>query len=182
MSRNLMRASLALFTLSLPVALPAQQPSPRLSVEVRGGANVPTFDIADVAKTGPSVGAGLDLSFSKRFHALLDGDAGFHNGVTGPKVDVYHVMAKLGVDLLDGSTPWFFIVNAGAGAMRFAVDGGPTYTYPAINVGAKIGYRVSSRVSLLVSPQGDIAFSKKAELATTNSWVWPFAAGLRIRF
>lgn len=66
--------------------------------------------------------------------------------------------------------------------MSFGIDGGDTYTYPAINVGAKLIYRVNDRFSLVASPQGDIAFTKEAELGTTNAWVWPFAAGLRITY
>jgi hypothetical protein len=34
----------------------------------------------------------------------------------------------------------------------------------------------------VLSPQGDIAFSKKSEVTTTNAWVWPFTVGLRARF
>jgi len=65
-------------------------------------------------------------------------------------------------------------------AMTFDIDGAASHTYPAINVGAKIGYRVSPRVQLLLSPQGDIAFTKDAEVGTSNAWVWPFTVGLRI--
>jgi len=35
-------------------------------------------------------------------------------------------------------------------------------------------------VSLLLSPQGDIAFTKQNELGTNNAWVWPFTAGVRL--
>jgi hypothetical protein len=35
---------------------------------------------------------------------------------------------------------------------------------------------------VILSPQGDIAFSDEAEVTTDNSWIWPFAAGFRIRF
>jgi hypothetical protein len=72
------------------------------------------------------------------------------------------------------------IVNAGAGALTFDVDGAGSSTYPAINVGAKIGYRLSPRVQLLLSPQGDIAFTDEEDVGTSNAWVWPFTAGVRI--
>jgi hypothetical protein len=174
-------SAVALLVLALPVTATAQGVPPRLALELRGGANVPTFDIADVAKTGPSFGAGLDLAVGHRYHLLAEGDFGFHDGVSGSRVDVFHLMGKAGIDLVNRS-PWSVMVNAGAGALRFAVDGGPSYTYPAINVGLKIGYQLSRRLSFVLSPQGDIAFSKKSELGTTNSWVWPFAAGIRIGF
>ena len=82
----------------------------------------------------------------------------------------------------EGASPWSVILNAGAGAMTFDVDGGSSNTYPAINVGAKIAYRLSPQFSFLLSPQGDIALSDEAEVGTTNSWVWPFTAGLRVGF
>ena len=182
MSRNRFFSVMALGALILPATVLAQDAGPRLALELRGGANVPTFDIADIARTGPSFGAGLDLAFGSRYHLLAEGDFGFHDGVTGPGVDVFHFMGKFGVDLLNARSPWIFMVNAGAGALRFALDGGPSYTYPAINVGAKIGYRVTPTISFVLSPQGDIAISDEAELTTNNTWVWPFGAGIRIQF
>jgi hypothetical protein len=113
-------------------------------------------------------------------------DLGFHsgaeiNGAEGPDVKVYHYIAKLGYAVVpEGASDWSVILNAGAGAMTFDVDGGNSNTYPAINVGAKIAYRLSPQVSLLLSPQGDIAFTDENEVGTSNSWVWPFTAGFRI--
>jgi hypothetical protein len=34
----------------------------------------------------------------------------------------------------------------------------------------------------VLSPQGDIAFADEDELGTTNAWVWPVTAGVRVRF
>ena len=69
-------------------------------------------------------------------------------GVQGPDVKVYHYIAKLGYAAgARRASHWSVIVNAGAGAMTFDVDGGGSNTYPAINVGAKIAYRLSPRVS-----------------------------------
>jgi hypothetical protein len=96
---------------------------------------------------------------------------------------VYHYMAKLGYDLVPASdSRWSLLVNAGAGALTFDPDGAQSHTYPAINVGAKLGYRLTPRLSLVLSPQGDIAFTKEAELGTSNAWVWPFTAGIRAAF
>ena len=159
-----------------------------MTIEARGGLNVPTFDISDAVDAGPSFGVGAAVQLRPRLYLLGDIDLGFHSGAslaggpTTPDVKVYHYMAKLGYQLLaeSGNSPWSVIVNAGAGAMTFDVDGGGSNTYPAINVGAKVGYRLGPRVSLLLSPQGDIAFSKEDELGTSNAWVWPFTAGIRL--
>lgn len=180
MHRLMLAAALAL----VPATAVAQSPS-RLSLELRGGMNVPTFDIADVAEAGPSFGAGLGYAFGARYHLLLDVDYGMHGSAvaTGPDVDVLHVIGKVGMTVLHrADSPWSVVVNAGAGIMQFRVDGGSSYTYPAINVGAKIGYRLSPSLDFVLSPQGDIAFSDEAEVGTTNAWVWPFAAGVRFRF
>jgi hypothetical protein len=173
----------------LGIASPAQAQwaERRVTIEGRGGFNVPTFDISDAVDAGPSFGAGAAVQFAPRLWLMGDVDLGFHSGADlagggqGPDVNVYHYVAKLGYELLSsGQSPWSVIVNAGAGALTFDVDGAGSNTYPAINVGAKIGYRLSPRVTLLLSPQGDIAFTDDAVVGTSNAWVWPFTAGLRI--
>jgi hypothetical protein len=173
----------------LGIASPAQAQwaERRVTIEGRGGFNVPTFDISDAVDAGPSFGAGAAVQFAPRLWLMGDVDLGFHSGAdlpgggSGPDVNVYHYVAKLGYELLSsGQSPWSVIVNAGAGALTFDVDGAGSNTYPAINVGAKIGYRLSPRVTLLLSPQGDIAVTDDAVVGTSNAWVWPFTAGLRI--
>ncbi|HKK07246.1 MAG TPA: outer membrane beta-barrel protein [Gemmatimonadota bacterium] len=158
---------------------------PPVSLELRGGVPVPTFDIADVAGAGPGFGVGVGVAVAPRVWLMADGDFGFHPGQDpGPDVNVYHYMGKVGYDLVPaGSSRWSLLVNAGAGAMTFDVraPGAPTKTYFGINVGAKIGYAVTDRLDLLLSPQGDIAFTDADVLGTDNAWVWPFAAGLRLR-
>jgi len=173
--------------LAVPSAAQGQADGRRVTLEARAGLNVPTFDISDAVDAGPSFGLGAAVQVRPRVYLMGDFDLGFHSGAdlaggaSAPDVKVYHYMAKVGYQLLaEGSSPWSLIVNAGAGAMTFDVDGAGSNTYPAINVGAKIGYRVSPRVSLLLSPQGDIAFTKDAEVGTNNAWVWPFTAGVRV--
>lgn len=165
----------------------AQDAPRRFTLEGRGGFNVPTFDISDAVDGGPSFGVGLGYQISPKVWLLGDFDLGFHSGadltggVEGPDANVYHYIAKVGYAIVpEGTSPWSVILNAGGGAMTFDVDGGASNTYPAINVGAKIAYRLSPRVSFLLSPQGDIAFTDEDEIGTNNAWVWPFTAGFRI--
>lgn len=187
-SSLVLAAAVAATSLLLPAGAAAQGTAddrPGISLEARGGVNVPTFDIADVAEAGPSVGLGVGVALSERVWLLADGDLGFHGGEAGgPDVNVYHYIGKLGYELFaPGTSRWSFMVNAGAGAMTFDIDapGAETNTYFAINVGAKIGYALSDQVDLLLSPQGDIAFTDEDELTTDNAWVWPFTAGVRVR-
>lgn len=175
--------------LTAATAMATAPASAQGALEVRGGLNVPTFGIADAAKAGPSFGVGLNYRVGDRVWLMGDADFGFHGGAdlpeggSGPDVDVSHFIAKIGYQVATASNGRLaLILNAGAGAMRFAIDGGGSFTYPAINVGAKLIYDVTSRVGLVLSPQGDIAFGKKAEIGTTNAWVWPVAVGLRFGF
>jgi hypothetical protein len=177
----------ALLLLGVASTARAQSAERRFALEARGGSNVPTFDIADAVNAGPSIGLGAAVRFAPKLWLMGDVDLGFHSGATlagggaAPDVKVYHYVAKLGWELLsEGQSPWSVIVNAGAGALTFDVDGAGSSTYPAINVGAKIGYRVSPRVQLLLSPQGDIAFTDRDVLGTGTAWVWPFTAGVRV--
>jgi hypothetical protein len=173
--------------LGIAPAVQAQSAERRVALEARGGLNVPTFGISDAVDAGPSVGLGASVRFAPKLWLMGDVDLGFHSGANlagggeAPDVKVYHYMAKLGYELVsEGQSPWSVIVNAGAGALTFDADAGGSNTYPAINVGAKIAYRVSPRLQLLLSPQGDIAFTDDKEVGTSNAWVWPFTAGLRI--
>ena len=155
------------------------------AIELRGGLSAPTFDIADAAKVGGSFGIGLSKKVSDRLWIIGDADFGTHANKSsgGPDIMVNHYIAKIGYQLgKSAESPLTVVLNAGVGAMSFGIDGGDTFTYPAINVGAKLIYRLNDRFSLVASPQGDIAFTKEAELGTTNAWVWPFAAGLRITY
>lgn len=174
---------------AVPGALAAQEETPKFWLEARGGTSVPTFDISDGVDAGPSFGAGVGFRITPRFSVMGDVDFGFHPGADlapgtpGADVNVYHFMAKAGYELLrPGSSPWSVVVNLGAGALSFNPDGADSKTYPAINAGAKIGYQVSPRFTLLLSPQGDIAFTDEDVLGTSNAWVWPFTAGLRVNF
>jgi len=160
----------------------------QMAIELRGGMNVPTFKIADAAKAGPGFGVGLAKQAGARTWLMADLDFGSHDGaevlpgIDGPDIKVNHYIAKLGRRVSADGAPLTVVLNAGAGAMTFKADGGTAHTYPAINVGAKLIYGLSGSASLVLSPQGDIAFSKKNEVGTAMSWVWPFSAGLRITF
>lgn len=164
----------------------AAQEAPRLFVEGLAGAAVPTFDIADVADTGPTFGAALGYRLSPRWVLMGEFNYGMHQDEATGAVDIntLHYIGKVGYSLTGPrDRGWEAIVNLGAGAVTFDVEGAPsTFTYFAINAGAKLSYNFSRSVALVLSPQGDIAFSKESELGTDNAWVWPVTAGLRLNF
>jgi hypothetical protein len=176
-------AAIAAVALSAPVQGIAAQAAeePKVAVEVRGLAVVPTFDIADAADVGPGFGAGIGYQVAPRVRVMADFDMGIHPTPT-PDFDIntLHYMGKVGYDayVSDRVT---VTVNLGAGLVQFGGDLPESKTYFAINAGAKIAVGLTDRIGLLFSPQGDIAFTKEAELGTTNAWVWPFGVGLRFQ-
>ena len=186
MTRSITRTGLAgLVLVLLHGPLDAQQ-SPRFFVEGLAGAVVPTFDIADVAKTGAAFGTTVGYRLGQRWVLMGEFDYGSHKDKPTGSADIntLHYMAKVGYSLTGPrERGWEAIVNLGVGAVSFDV-GGPvgTVTYPAINAGAKFSYNFNRAVALVLSPQGDIAFSKESEVSTNNSWVWPVTAGLRVSF
>jgi hypothetical protein len=158
--------------------------TPRGFVEALGGAVVPTFDIATTAKTGAMVGAAVGYVVNRRWVLMGEFDYADHaaKATSAVRIHTIHYIAKVGYSLTGPrERGWEALVNLGAGAVGFDVAG-TTKTYLAINAGAKITYNVSRNLGIVISPQGDIAFSKKADLNTTNAWVWPVSVGLRVRF
>jgi hypothetical protein len=164
-------------------AAAAQDSSERpLSLELRGIAMVPTFDIADAADVGPGFGAGIGYRLSPAVTVMADFDMAVHPTPT-PDFDIntLHYVGKVGYDVYvrDRIT---VTLNLGAGVVQFAGDLPESKSYFAINAGAKVGVALSEAVELLISPQGDIAFTKEDDLGTSNAWVWPIGAGVRFRF
>lgn len=166
--------------------LAAQDVSPKLFVEGLAGAAVPTFDIADVATTGPALGAAVGYRLSPAIVLMGEFDYGMHKDKATEEVDIntLHYMAKVGYSLTGPKAKgWEAILNLGAGVVSFDIEGAPkTNTYFAINAGAKLSYNFTPSLAFVLSPQGDIAFTKKAELTTDNAWVWPVTAGVRLSF
>jgi hypothetical protein len=177
-------AALAAAALTNPIA--AQQPATRFFVEGLGGAVVPTFDIDDVAKTGAAFGAAIGYRLNDRWVLMGEFDYGKHKDKASGSTDIntLHYIAKVGYSLTGPKERgWEALVNLGAGAVTFDVEGSPeNFTYFAINAGAKIAYNFNRSFAFVISPQGDIALSDEAELSTNNAWVWPVTAGLRVSF
>lgn len=162
----------------------AQEPARRLFLEARAGVVVPTFDIADVATTGTAFGGTVGYRMN-RWVLMGEFDYGMHQDEPTETVDIstLHFVAKLGYAVVPATDRGLeVILNLGAGFVRFGVDGGESFTYPAINAGAKIAYNLGPSFALVFSPQGDIAISSEDEVGSSTAWVWPVTAGLRVRF
>ena len=183
-----MKHGIALATAALltgTTVVHAQDNAPKLFVEGLAGAAVPTFDIADVATTGGAFGATVGYRLSPRWVLMGEFDYGLHKDKATEAVDIKttHLIGKLGYVLTPARTgKWEVVLNLGAGVVNFDVDGAEGNSYFAINAGAKLAWNFSPSLALVLSPQGDIAFSKKSELSTSSAWVWPITAGFRISF
>ena len=179
MKRYLGGAAVAVLVAAQPLA--AQD----VFVEALAGAAVPTFEIADVATTGSAFGAVVGYRLNPSWVVMGEFDYGMHEDEPTGTVDIntLHYVAKVGYSLTGPrERGWEAIVNLGAGAVTFDVEGGDSYTYPAINAGAKVSYNFNRSFAIVFSPQGDIALSDEDEVGTTNAWVWPIQAGVRIGF
>lgn len=170
--------------LALAIALPAQglAQDRSLSFEARAGAAVPTFDIADAAKTGWLVGGGVNVPLNDRWGIRAGIDAGFHDAEASDEVTIttLHYIAGLEYRYLPPGSRWMVSANAGAGAMTIDIEDVDSFTYPAINVGGRVGYAVADRATVFASAQGDIAFSDEEEVGSGEAWVWPFSVGVEI--
>ena len=170
---------------TVAVASPAAAQTPKMFVEARGGAAVPTFEIADVATTGSALGAALGYRLSPRLVLMGEFDYGMHRNEPTETIDLntLHYMGKVGYSLTGPREKGLeAIVNLGVGAVTFDVEGGDSNTYPALNAGAKLSYNFNRTYAVVLSPQGDIAFTKEEDFTTNNAWVWPITAGFRINF
>jgi hypothetical protein len=111
---------------------------------------------------------------------MADVDVGYHSSEIGD-VNTYHYMGKLGFDVVKGRSG-HGDPQCGAGVMAISPAGGESLSYFAINAGAKIGIKLGKAIELLISPQGDIAFSNEDEVLTSKAWIWPLGLGLRVSF
>lgn len=183
-ARALLLSALAAGTAGVHSAA-AQTTASRFFLEGRGGAGVPTFDITDVITVGPMFGGTLGYYVTPNWVVMAEFDYGLHDDEPTETVDIntLHYMGKVGYSFTGQvERGWEALVNLGAGAMTFDVDGGDSNTYFAINAGAKVAYNFTPMLAAVISPQGDIAFTDEEEVATSSAWVWPLTAGVRVRF
>lgn len=187
-----------LVALALVLASPAlaQRPEKPFQVQARAGYNLPTGDLADFVDGAFGFGASIGYYFTPKWVVMGEFDYGSHSykddldpefALGDAKEDVMHFMGKIGYVLFqsaDGKLK--ILVNAGAGGMNFNFkpDQGDSEstTKFAINAGAKLFYNFTPSIGLVVSPQGDIAFTDEAEDGMSSKWVWPFTAGLAFNF
>jgi hypothetical protein len=159
---------------------------PRNALEVRGGVAVPVGDFTDVSKLGPTFGVGYQYNPSGSVLVMFDADYSSQPAADdGFKTTILYFIGKVGVDLVDRSSPWSLVVNAGGGMMLFNFDRElfDNKTYFGTNFGLKAGRAMSRNLTIYLNAQADMALSESSgAIPTSNTWVVPVTAGLRYGF
>jgi hypothetical protein len=154
------------------------------TLEVRGGAAVPTFDFADLVGVGPTFGLGYQFQFPGGVLIMVDVDYSSQPvSEDQTTVKAYHLLGKLGSSLIGEPNPISFILTLGAGVMIFDLEDTISKTHFGTNLGAKFGYDVAPAITLYLNAQADVTFSEVLGLdQTDNAWILPITAGLAYRF
>lgn len=176
-----------------PDGASAQQP---LAFELRAGAGLPAFDLADVADPGAALGLDLSYRVADRISVVVGGDVEFLSGerpargVGGgaPDLTVWHYGAGLEAQLLDPRrTYWRLSVGGGAGGSTFdAADGGGSETRASVYGGLELGYEVSPEAELFaalrswLASAGDDGALGGSDAGTL--WSFPVGGGVRLTF
>lgn len=169
----------------------AQQP---LAFELRAGAGLPAFDLADVADRGFAVGLDLSHRVTDRVSVVAGGDVEFLSGegdgaIAGPDVTVWHYGVGLEAQLLDPRrTYWRLSAGAGAGGTTFDVaDGGGSETDASLYGSLELGYEVSPEADLFLGVRSWLAFAGDGGPVAGPSgadalWSFPVTGGVRLHF
>lgn len=169
----------------------AQEP---LAFELRAGAGLPAFDLADVADPGFAVGLDLSYRVAGRVSLVAGGDVEFLSGegdgaAAGPDLTVWHYGAGLEAQLLDPRrTYWRLSLGSGAGGTTFDVsDGGGSETDFSLYGNLELGYEVSREADLFLGVRSWLAFAGGEGAASGPSgsdalWSFPVTGGVRLHF
>lgn len=184
--------ALAVLALAGPVdEAAAQQP---LAFELRAGAGLPAFDLADVADPGFAVGLDLSHRVGDRVSVVAGGDVEFLSGegdgvAVGPDLTVWHYGAGLEAQLLDPlRTYWRLSLGGGAGGTTFDVsDGGGSETDFSVYGNLELGYEVSREADLFLGVRSWLAFAGDDGAVSGPSgadalWSFPVTGGVRLHF
>lgn len=173
----------------------AQQP---LAFELRAGAGLPAFDLADRAAPGFAFGLDLSHRVADRVSVVAGGDVEFLPGedvltVGGvappPDLTVWHYGAGLEAQILDPRrTYWRLSLGGGAGGTTFdASDGGGSETDLSVYGNLELGYEVSREADLFLGVRSWLAFAGDDGAVSGPSgadalWSFPVTAGVRLHF
>jgi hypothetical protein len=172
----------------------AQQP---LAFELRAGAGLPAFDLADRADAGFAVGLDLSYRVADRVSVVAGGDVEFLSGeerITPggggpPDLTAWHYGAGLEAQLLDPRrTYWRLSLGGGLGGTTFDVsDGGGSETDFSVYGNLELGHEVSREADLFLGVRGWLAFAGDGGAVSGPSgadalWSFPVMAGVRLHF
>lgn len=189
-----------------PLPGAAQNP---FGLEVRGGAGLPAFDLADRADPGYAVGLDLTHRLTDRVALLVGGDVEFlrgaqpeGTGLTLPDLTAWHYALGAEVQLLEPRTTyWRLGLGAGLGGSTYDADAGDTRSAFSLYGSLELGYEVSPEADLFVGIRSWLGFAEQEDPSLAEqpldlvfppsdplfgvegaAWSFPVTAGIRFHF
>lgn len=190
-----------------PAAAGAQN---RVGLELRGGAGLPAFDLADRADPGAAFGLDLTYRLADRVALLAGGDVELLRGAEPAGSDLafqdltaWHYALGVEAQLLEPRTTyWRLRAGAGAGGSTYDADGGDSRAAFSLYGSLKLGYEFSPEADFFVGVRSWLAFAEQEEVAVAGSppdpavfpppdplsgvegaaWSFPVTAGIRFHF
>lgn len=168
-----------------------------LALELRAGAGLPAFDLADAADPGAALGLDLSYLVADRVSVVVGGDVEFLSGDGNvdrgggssprPGLTGWHYGAGLEAQLLDPRrTYWRLSLRGGAGASTFDVaDGGGSETAFSVHGGLELGHEVSTEAELFAGIRTWAAFAGDGGAVDPDGgtlWSFPVTGGVRLIF
>ncbi len=197
--RSLLMAAVVM--LAIPATLNAQAFSSRIwSFDLFGGVAIPTGDLSDMSKTGPSFGVGADYYVSNRVGLRLAGSLDILGGGDLPasdEVDVrlYHLNGGLEFDLVNRTNRKVNFTLFALGGLvfvnseKFSSPPSPSApngtviadwqdTYPELRAGFRLGFQLGDCVPARAQVCGDFFINGGAHLMFGNEDDTEFIAAL----
>ena len=157
----------ALALIAAPAALSAQDAS-TVSVDARGGVEIPVSDMADVADFGSTMGASVRYRVHPRVDVRVDGELGLlsgldEGGAATPDVELWRAMGGANVRILGAASPVDISAHVLGGLTSYNTEifpqvvfdpgtgeavGDFAETYPTVAGGLEAAYPVFSSIDL----------------------------------
>lgn len=179
------RSGIIAVAAALLVWLPGQMEAQETgaSVEAWGGIAVPTSNLSDFQKVGPSFGLGVEYLISDHVFVRASGAADLHSGkaasemdgppggLAAPDMTLFHYTGGFGVNLVPrDASNWTIALSLEGGATSVTTDDFPSgatqpngsdfsETYFALSPGLRIGYLFGGRYGFFVRSQPHFAFT-----------------------
>ena len=162
----------------------AQSDNHRWSAQLSAGVVLPVGKFANTTNPGFGFAGTIGYSLSSRWMLLGAFSVGSLNGTPSPDWDIYSFLLKAAFDTGEQRTNWRILVPLGAGAVTFdpQSEAISKNTYFAAQSGLMFQYYFNPRLAVTLDALATLVFTSQNDLGTDYVWLFPFAAGLLVRF